>query len=173
MKNTGYTLMELMIVLDQAQRPYMAENRRGFTLIDPMIAVVIIGLLAAIALPKFANSKEKAYDATALADLRHLVEASEAYFADHLQYPEALADLTDWVPSNGVVVTDFDRQIVDGVIVLHVHIGHQSSSHYFCLQQVDREKHPLAGVRQLALDPRRPQRRPEAPLAPAVLNPPG
>ncbi len=142
MKNSGYTLMELMTVLDQAQRPYMAENRSGFTLIELMIVVVIIAIPAAFAIPKFASSKEKAYDATALADLDQLVLASEAYFADHLKYPTALADLTDWVPSNGVVVTDFDRQIVDGVIVLHIHIGHQSSSHYFCLQQVDREKHP-------------------------------
>ena len=76
-----------MIVLDQAQRPYMAENRRGFTLIELLIVVVIIGVLAAIAIPKFASSKEKAYDATAVADLRHLIEASEAYFADHFEYP--------------------------------------------------------------------------------------
>ncbi len=121
-----------MIVLDQAQRPYMAENRRGFTLIELLIVVVIIGVLAAIAIPKFASSKEKAYDATAVADLHHLIEASEAYFADHFEYPTALADLTDWVPSNGVVVTDFNRETTaDGVIVLHIHIGHQSSSYYF------------------------------------------
>ncbi len=61
-----------------------------------------------------------------------LIEASEAYFADHLQYPPALAALTDWVPSNGVVVTNFDRETsADGVIHLHIHLGHQSSSHYY------------------------------------------
>ncbi len=57
-----------------------------------------------------------------------LIEASEAYFADHLQYPTALADLTDWVPSNGVVVTQFSG---DGTTEVHIHLGHQSSSHYY------------------------------------------
>ncbi len=105
----------------------MARNRSGFTLIEVLIVTVIISILAAIAIPKFAGTKEKAYDASAVADLRHLVEASEAYFADHLQYPTALADLTDWVPSKGVVVTTFEGNVTE----VHIHLGHQSSSHYY------------------------------------------
>ncbi len=108
----------------------MAQNRSGFTLIEVLIVTVIIGLLAAIALPKITGTKEKAYDATAVADLRHLIEASEAYFADHLEYPAALADLTDWVPSNGVVVTRFDGDATE----VHIHLGHQSSSHYYHIE---------------------------------------
>ncbi len=119
----------------------MAQNRSGFTLIEVIIATVIIGLLAAIALPKFAGTKEKAYDATAVADLRHLVEASEAYFADNLQYPTALADLTDWVPSNGVVVTQFKGDVTE----VHIHLGHQSSSHYYHIRYPtdEIEKRPI------------------------------
>ncbi len=105
----------------------MAQNRRGFTLIEVLVVTMIIGLLAAIALPKFASSKEKAYDATALADLRNLVLASEAYFADHLQYPEELTDLPDWVPSDGVVVTRFHGHGPE----VHITLGHQSSSHNY------------------------------------------
>ncbi len=105
----------------------MAQNRSGFTLIELLIVTVIIGLLVAIAIPKISGTKEKAYDATAVADLRHLIEASEAYFADHLQYPTALADLTDWVPSNGVAVTKLDGDVTS----VHIHLGHQSSSHYY------------------------------------------
>jgi type IV pilus assembly protein PilA len=59
------------------------QNRKGFTLIELLIVVVIIGILAAIAIPKFANTKEKAYVAAMKSDLRNLVTAQEAYFADN------------------------------------------------------------------------------------------
>lgn len=58
----------------------------GFTLIELLIVVVIIGVLAAIAIPKFANTKEKAYLATMKGDLRNLATSQEAYFYDHAVY---------------------------------------------------------------------------------------
>ena len=64
----------------------MLRNSRGFTLIELLIVVVIIGILAAIAIPKFANTKEKAYVSAMKSDLRNLAAAEEAYFADNLQY---------------------------------------------------------------------------------------
>ena len=56
--------------------------RKGFTLIELLIVVVIIGILAAIAIPKFATTKEKAYIASMKSDLRNLATAEEAYFSD-------------------------------------------------------------------------------------------
>ena len=61
----------------------MLRNRKGFTLIELLIVVVIIGILAAIAIPKFANTKSKAYITAMKSDLRNLVTAQEAYFADN------------------------------------------------------------------------------------------
>lgn len=61
-------------------------NRKGFTLIELLIVVVIIGILAAIAIPKFANTKEKAYVASMKSDLRNLITAEEGYFADNTTY---------------------------------------------------------------------------------------
>ena len=66
-------------------------NRKGFTLIELLIVVVIIGILAAIAIPKFANTKEKAYIASMKSDLRNLVTAEEAYFADSIKYTTAIS----------------------------------------------------------------------------------
>ena len=63
-------------------------HRTGFTLIELLIVLVIIGLLATIAIPKFGNTKEKAYIASMKSDLRNLVTAEEAYFADSTAYSE-------------------------------------------------------------------------------------
>ena len=62
------------------------KNRKGFTLIELLIVVVIIGILAAIAIPKFANTKEKAVVASMKSDLRNLVTAQEAFFSDNQDY---------------------------------------------------------------------------------------
>jgi type IV pilus assembly protein PilA len=64
----------------------MHMNRKGFTLIELLIVVVIIGILAAIAIPKFANTKSKAYVTAMKSDLRNLVSAQESYFADNAKY---------------------------------------------------------------------------------------
>ena len=61
-------------------------NRKGFTLIELLIVVVIIGILAAIAIPKFANTKNKAYVASMRADLKNLTTIQESYYADKAEY---------------------------------------------------------------------------------------
>ena len=79
----------------------MKTMRKGFTLIELLIVVVIIGILAAIAIPKFANTKTKAYTAAMKSDLRNLVTAEEAYFADSARYTSAIATL-NYKQSTGV-----------------------------------------------------------------------
>lgn len=64
----------------------MHSNRKGFTLIELLIVVVIIGILAAIAIPKFAQTKEKAYITAMKSDLKNLVSANEAVFSDRNSY---------------------------------------------------------------------------------------
>jgi type IV pilus assembly protein PilA len=61
-------------------------DRKGFTIIELVLVIVIIGVLASIVIPKFANTKEKAYLASMKSDLRNLVTAEEAYFADSIKY---------------------------------------------------------------------------------------
>jgi type IV pilus assembly protein PilA len=62
------------------------RSRQGFTLIELLIVVVIIGILAAIAIPKFANTKEKAIVASMKSDLRNLASAQEAYWVENRTY---------------------------------------------------------------------------------------
>jgi prepilin-type N-terminal cleavage/methylation domain-containing protein len=90
-------------------------TRKGFTLIELLIVVVIIGILAAIAIPKFANTKEKAYLASMKSDLRNMATVQESYFADNQVYTTGsgsnLAGVatpmanTGFVPSAGVTIT--------------------------------------------------------------------
>ena len=64
----------------------MSRTRKGFTLIELLIVVVIIGILAAIAIPKFAETKEKAYVTAMKSDLKNMVSSAEAYFSDANTY---------------------------------------------------------------------------------------
>jgi len=87
--------------------------RKGFTLIELLIVVVIIGILAAIAIPKFANTKEKAYLASMKSDLRNMATTQEGYFSDWQVYTGGSASnvggsttsLQGFVPSSGVTIT--------------------------------------------------------------------
>jgi type IV pilus assembly protein PilA len=64
----------------------MTRTRTGFTLIELLVVLVIIGILAAIAIPKFGNTKNKAYQTAMKSDLRNLVSSEEAVFADSRHY---------------------------------------------------------------------------------------
>lgn len=81
------------------------KSNRGFTLIELLIVVVIIGILASIAIPKFANTKEKAYLASMKSDLRNLATAEEAFLFDSLAYTANLALMNNYQPSAGVSIT--------------------------------------------------------------------
>jgi type IV pilus assembly protein PilA len=80
-------------------------SRNGFTLIELMVVVVIIGLLASIAIPKFSNTKEKAHIASMKSDLHNLATAEEAFFYDSAKYTLTFAQLNGYTPTVGVTIT--------------------------------------------------------------------
>lgn len=84
----------------------MSQMRRGFTLIELLIVVVIIGILAAIAIPRFGSTKSRAVESNLKSDLRNLQTAQEQYFADSGSYATDVANLSSFfTPSAGVTIT--------------------------------------------------------------------
>ncbi len=87
------------------------ENEGGFTLIELLVVIIIIGILAAIAIPVFLNQRQKGYDAAAKSDARNIATLEETYLTDTTNYLAggAAADtatlagvLTSYKPSSNV-----------------------------------------------------------------------
>jgi len=67
--------------------------QRGFTLIELLIVMTIVGILASIVVPNYQRNLIKAREAVLMEDLYQMRRAIDAYFADHIRYPESLDDL--------------------------------------------------------------------------------
>lgn len=68
-------------------RKIKKNGQKGFTLIELMIVVAIIGILAAIAIPQFTKYRERAFNSSALADTRNFKTDLEGYYAEWQMYP--------------------------------------------------------------------------------------
>jgi type IV pilus assembly protein PilA len=83
----------------------MTKSRKsGFTLIELLIVVVIIGILAAIAIPKFSSTKGQAFLAAMRSDLRNLATAEESYYYSNNSYSNNLGSL-NYLSSVGVTIS--------------------------------------------------------------------
>ena len=72
---------------------FRKKSEKGFTLIELLIVMTIIGILASIVVPHYQRHLIKAREAVLVEDLYQMRRAIDAYFADHIRYPESLDDL--------------------------------------------------------------------------------
>jgi type IV pilus assembly protein PilA len=68
-------------------RKSIEEKEEGFTLIELLVVMIIIGILAAIAIPVFLSQRQKGYDASVKSDLRTMANELESYQTDYQSYP--------------------------------------------------------------------------------------
>lgn len=76
------------------------NGNKGFTLIELLVVLVIIGIVSAIAVPQFSETREMAYYAAMKSDLRNLAAQQELHYATHYSYATSL-DSLGFVPSEG------------------------------------------------------------------------
>ena len=80
------------------------NKREGFTLIELMIVIAIIGILAAIAIPQFSAYRTRSYNSAAQSDLRNSATAQEAYYVDHQTYT-SISNLSSYGAGTSTNVT--------------------------------------------------------------------
>lgn len=105
----------------------------GFILIELLIVVVIIGLLASIAIPKFSSVREKPYVAAVTSDLKLLANQMEIYQSQKQSYPNNVSLLVDFTASDGVTLTINEANLGQGWAATGFHsavLGRQCGIYY-------------------------------------------
>ena len=118
-------------------RTHLSSGQDGFTLIELMIVMVVIGLLAAIAIPSYTNNVRNAKEAVLREDLRTMRGAIDSYTIDKQKAPQSLDDLAQsgylkampvdpftrrsdtWVPSQSDVLSTIDQTDSGGINDVH------------------------------------------------------
>jgi type IV pilus assembly protein PilA len=95
------------------------RDERGFTLIELMTVILIVGVLVVIALPTFLGARTRASDVAVQSDVRNAFAAEKAYYTDNLTYTTDPATMT--AIEAAITYVDGDTPLVTGVAYLHLH----------------------------------------------------
>ena len=105
-------------------------DEKGLTLLELMIVLAIIGIIASVAVPLFAASREKACDVAAKVDLKNAMKYLDSYYLDNNSYPATPEDLlaTGFMLSKNVTFTRYSLDTSgDGQPTAHMHVQHAGS----------------------------------------------
>jgi len=83
------------------------QRKQGFSMIELLIVIVILGILAAVVVPSFLNVKTKGFDSAAKADLRNMIASQENYFSEQQAYTDVTISAGGGGDLNGDGTEDF------------------------------------------------------------------
>ena len=94
-------------MLLRVSQPPTVINAKGFSLVELLVVVALIGLLAAIAIPQFVSYRARAVDSQMKSDLKNAALAMDSYFAEKKEYPTTVAAIVSvgFNQSEGVALT--------------------------------------------------------------------
>lgn len=105
------------------------RHERGFTLLELLVVVSIVGILASIAIPQYASYRARGFDAIVESQVRHVATGQEAYFADHGTYADNIEDIEGMVLERGVEITISQGNKGEGSF--RIHGSHPQAAHEY------------------------------------------
>ena len=124
--DTSQTTLRRLVFLNPLERYMKKHSEQGFTLIELLVVVAIVGILAAIAIPQFAEYRQRGADSAAKSDLRNLAVAQEAYFVENDSYAACanLAACLTAVPG----IKAFSKNVTDMAVTVTAASGSTPAS---------------------------------------------
>ena len=131
-------------------RKSMDEREEGFTLIELLVVMIIIGILAAIAIPVFLNQRNSGYDASTKSDVKNGSTAEETYFTDNNVYTSngagaagtATGPLNGWSKSTNTTSVTFTPSTSPDAYKI---VGVSKSGKSFCFNSTNSGAGVIAG----------------------------
>jgi type IV pilus assembly protein PilA len=107
------------------------RNDTGFTLLELLVVVSIIGILASIAIPQYASYRARGFDTIVESQVRHIATGQEAYFAGNSTYSNDISNLEGMVIDGNVIITISAGNSGNMASSFKIHGSHPQAAHEY------------------------------------------